>query len=412
MNGIALGQSVNQQNMFPNDTSTGTTINKLVKLSGQGAVVIDSTSDSVLSPIGVVTAGAGTSGTATVVQQGIVKCVFDGPTTALDLVSISNVTGGDCTDAGSSRPTSGDLGFVLSTNAGAGTYYILFRRGTRIPPQGNSPQIVGYSASNTPEAETISPDCTFSRSGTNAYTITCTEAGGGTGTFTAGKLITGTNPNITAGTAGMLGMTEGSAPTTLAGADMCWADQSAHRIMCNANGGSNFQIVLDDADINSADQVTSVAHITTGTLGIGNGGTNIATNAGTSGQVLSDTTSGVTSWVTMNGITLVSQATGAETTAARWAAVAPFAGHFFELVCTATLTGTCTTSAPEYNVFDITSSTSGTATTGLTTTVGTLVKVSETLAFSAGDTIAIGVSSAEVACTVPQFNCIATTTQP
>ena len=42
-------------------------------------------------------------------------------------------------------------------------------------PTGNIPQIVGYSGANIVEAETVSGDCTFSRTGLNAYAITCAK---------------------------------------------------------------------------------------------------------------------------------------------------------------------------------------------------------------------------------------------
>lgn len=61
-------------------------------------------------------------------------------------------------------------------------------------PSGSPPQVTGYSAANVPEAETVSNDCTFSRTGANAYSITCTTAGGGTGLFQAGAIGVGVSP--------------------------------------------------------------------------------------------------------------------------------------------------------------------------------------------------------------------------
>jgi len=60
-----------------------------------------------------------------VVLRGQSSCVFDGSTTAGDYVQASTTTAGDCHDAGSTRPTSGQIvGRVLSTNGSAGTYTI------------------------------------------------------------------------------------------------------------------------------------------------------------------------------------------------------------------------------------------------------------------------------------------------
>ena len=102
---------------------TGTTVNKLAKLTGApSTAVITATSDT-NGVIGVVVAGAGTSAKAQIATDGVANCVFDGATTAGDYVQISRITAGDCRDAGSTRPTSGQiLGHVLSTNASAGTY--------------------------------------------------------------------------------------------------------------------------------------------------------------------------------------------------------------------------------------------------------------------------------------------------
>jgi hypothetical protein len=102
---------------------------------------------------------------------------------------------------------------------------------------------------------------------------------------------------------------------------------------------------------------------------------------------------------------------GETTTSAIAPAVMPNAGHFTRLACVCTFTGTCTT-IPEFNIKDVTASTIGTATSGLSTTVGTVVSESETLAFSAGDEVAINTSSAGATCTAPQWFCSATYTQP
>lgn len=111
---------------LPNASSTGTTLNKLAKLTGVGTVVITSSTDTG-GAVGVVVAGAGTTGSADVAHAGQASCVFDGGVTQDDYVILSASVGGDCRDSGSSYPTSGQVvGRVLSaTNAAAGTYTIL-----------------------------------------------------------------------------------------------------------------------------------------------------------------------------------------------------------------------------------------------------------------------------------------------
>lgn len=108
---------------IPNAGSTGTTLNKIAKLTGTGTAVIATTSDTT-GLLGVVSGGAGTTGNASIATAGQVGCVFDGATTANDYVIESVTTNGDCHDGGSTPPTVQTLGRVLSTNGGAGTYKI------------------------------------------------------------------------------------------------------------------------------------------------------------------------------------------------------------------------------------------------------------------------------------------------
>lgn len=111
--------------LIANDTVTGTTVNRLAKLTGAPSkAVITSTSDTD-GAIGIVTNGAGITGSATVTIIGQASCVFDGATTAGNYFIISPSSAGACRDAGSTFPTSGaTYGRVLSTNVGAGTYTV------------------------------------------------------------------------------------------------------------------------------------------------------------------------------------------------------------------------------------------------------------------------------------------------
>ena len=79
--------------------------------------------------------------------------------------------------------------------------------------------------------------------------------------------------------------------------------------------------------------------------------------------------------------------------------IAAYAGHFTNLVMTASLGGTCTT-APTFNVFDGTSNV-GTAkiATSTTQTKGTSTNQTQTLTFAAGDLIGIYISTAGATCT-------------
>ena len=110
-----------------NASSTGTTLNTLTKLTGAPSTAVISTAGDTSGVIGICAAGCGTSGTsttATIVTWGIQACVFDNTTTAGHYVQISASVNGDCTDAGATRPTSGQvIGRVLASGA-AGTYNV------------------------------------------------------------------------------------------------------------------------------------------------------------------------------------------------------------------------------------------------------------------------------------------------
>lgn len=112
--------------LIANDTLSGTTVNTLTKLTGApSAAVITGISDT-SGIVGITIAGAGLTGTATIQQDGIASCVFDGPTTAGDYFNNSKTTPGDCHDYGT---TPGGLGRVLTTNGGGGTYQVALNLG-------------------------------------------------------------------------------------------------------------------------------------------------------------------------------------------------------------------------------------------------------------------------------------------
>jgi hypothetical protein len=107
---------------FPN-AAAGTTQYYLVELTGNPSQVTNATASSD-KHIGICVLGCGNTGSATIAIGGIASCVFDGATTAGNFVK-SSTTAGRCTDAGPTRPSSGLVGRVLSTNPAAGTYDVL-----------------------------------------------------------------------------------------------------------------------------------------------------------------------------------------------------------------------------------------------------------------------------------------------
>ena len=103
-------------------------------------------------------------------------------------------------------------------------------------------------------------------------------------------------------------------------------------------------------------------------------------------------------------------ALGSYTSSSRTFMSAPCTGHFNQLTCVATLTGSCTT-GPTINAFDVTASTSG---TGVSpgTTVASPAPTSESLAFNVGDSIALGAAATPSACASPVYSCHATLSCP
>jgi len=137
-----------------NAATTGTTLNKLAKVTGSPATaVIASTSDTG-GMIGIVVDGAGTSGSAQIAREGQASCAFDAATTAGDYVQISSATAGDCHDAGAGYPGMGQvLGRVLTTNGSAGVYAMLVA-GAEIqaPTAGNVNTVFARSGTITAQA--------------------------------------------------------------------------------------------------------------------------------------------------------------------------------------------------------------------------------------------------------------------
>ena len=136
---------------FPltNASVTGTTLNLLVKLTGNPSTgVVGATTDTT-GEVGICIKNCGTTGIGTIQYEGIGPCIFDGPTIAGDAVTISSSIGGNCHDSGSALPTNATqpLGFVLSTNGSGGTYQMYLSAISAILP---APQTVPVVCSQLP----------------------------------------------------------------------------------------------------------------------------------------------------------------------------------------------------------------------------------------------------------------------
>ncbi len=187
----------------------GTTANKLAKVTGNPSTALISTAGDTSGALGIVTAGAGIGGTATIQMSGLTNCVFDNSTLAGDYVAISPSVAGDCHDAGASFPTSGQvLGRVLSTNGSAGTYQMFLfaaeQQGSSASSSGTVTS-VGVSVASVPEIAvsggpiTGAGTFTFTKNSESANTFAGGPASGGA-TAWAFRLLVGAdlpNPSST-----------------------------------------------------------------------------------------------------------------------------------------------------------------------------------------------------------------------
>lgn len=165
-------------------------------------------------------------------------------------------------------------------------------------------------------------------------------------------------------------------------------------------GTTSGTLTLSNATGAGTFTLASAANTTTYTL------TAPTTAPAFAGQMLVSTTGGVSSWVYPEGSILSvsgllgAQASTAGATLLQTTTTATRAGHFVDLQCTDDFLTACTT-APSFNVRDVTSSTSGTA-VACSNTAGSVTQA-ETLVFAAGDQIAITRTINGGTCTVPFF---------
>lgn len=190
---------------IPNAGTTGTTVNELAKLNGAPSTAVVAATSDTQALIGIVSGGAGTTGSAQIVVEGQTTCAFDGSTTAGDYFQASASAGGKCSDIGSTYPGSGQaLGRVLTTNTGAGTYAVLvfpaeirggsgggsgtvtsvnIAAGTGISISGtcNSTSAINCTLANTGVTSAVSGNGVFASASTGAVTFSSTavmHAGG------------------------------------------------------------------------------------------------------------------------------------------------------------------------------------------------------------------------------------------
>lgn len=197
-----------------NEGATGTTANKLVKLTGAPSTSIVAGTSDTGGVLGICVSGCTTTGSAVVARAGQANCVFDGATTAGDYVQISSTVAGDCHDTGlSTWPTSGGqvIGRVLSTNGAGGTFLTTLHIGTQAIPAGFTAPTGTGVATVTAGALDVASTSTSGTGGflraasptltpaNNANALTFTAASAGVGTVTTnGTLVTGSGTSFLA----------------------------------------------------------------------------------------------------------------------------------------------------------------------------------------------------------------------
>lgn len=256
-----------------NAGSTGTTIHKLASLTGAPSTAVITTAAATSGAVGIVVGGAGTTSNAQVAVSGQATCVYDGGTTAGDYVQISASVNGDCTDAGATLPSSGQIiGVVLSTNASGGTYNTFLFGPAALGSAGGGGSgtvnncatagAIGYYAGSgtavsclasiTEAAGNISIGIagttggTLKLSGSTSGTITI-QPQNAAGTFNFNLPITaGTSGNVLTSAGGVSAAMTWTSPTITINGQACTLAGSCTTLTIDTNGGANTSQTLID----------------------------------------------------------------------------------------------------------------------------------------------------------------------
>ena len=169
---INLGTGSQQVVEIANASVTGTTQNRIAKLTGAPSTAVIATTTDTTKLVGIVIAGAGTTGNAQIVTNGNVSCEFDGATTAGNYVGASTTTNGKCTDLGATLPVSGVqvIGRVLQTIGSAGNADVFIFTGEQgrggVSGSGTTAYLSYWTSSSA-----IGATNAFYDTGTNSYTF-------------------------------------------------------------------------------------------------------------------------------------------------------------------------------------------------------------------------------------------------
>ena len=259
--------------VIPNASSTGTTLNLLAKLTGApSTVVLPATTDNTnAAVIGVVMAGAGTSGSATIVTNGIVQCIFENSQTAGDFVTIGTSTAGDCHDDGSTLPTDGSqvIGRVLQTSSSTTVPQFVSLYGISSVTSGTATTLTNAILTNTTNQLALGASAhrvtisSIAPAG-SSYTLTLPDAGGADSFALLALTQTFTNKTLTTPV-----VVQGSTAVASTLSPTCAAN-SGQQILVGATGGEvvtlptpavgcNFDFVISVSNTSAANEIETGA---------------------------------------------------------------------------------------------------------------------------------------------------------
>lgn len=125
INSATIQNSPGSYISIPNGNPTGTSINSLVSMSGNTAVITPAGSQ--WGALGICVTNCGTSGSGDIQTSGAGFCAFDNSVTAGDYVTISQILNGACHDAGTVKPSGSEsIGIALQSLASGSANVVLF----------------------------------------------------------------------------------------------------------------------------------------------------------------------------------------------------------------------------------------------------------------------------------------------
>lgn len=107
---------------YPNDGSTGTVLNRLVKLGTTGNTVVETGTGDSTGALGICVAFCGSTGNALIADTGTAPCLFDGSATYKHYAAQSPTQNGECTDVGATEPDNKTVVGQVLANVSGNTY--------------------------------------------------------------------------------------------------------------------------------------------------------------------------------------------------------------------------------------------------------------------------------------------------